>query len=112
MGAAEDDRGLRGLRATLTVIALAGGLVSAYLTWAHLSGAVPVCVGGAGGCETVQTSRYSEIVGVPVAALGLVAYAAMLACAVLRDGRPFLGSSWRWSAYCLAPTSPTWSSSS
>jgi uncharacterized membrane protein len=87
MGVAEDDRGLRGLRAALAVIALAGGLVSAYLTWAHLSGAVPVCVGGAGGCETVQTSRYSEIVGVPVAALGLVAYAAMLACAVLRDGR-------------------------
>jgi uncharacterized membrane protein len=74
----------QGLRALLAVLAAAGLAISAYLTWAHLSGTVPVCVGGSGGCETVQTSRYSEIMGVPVAALGLFAYATMLACAVLR----------------------------
>ena len=87
MGVYEGERGPRGLRAGLAVLAVAGALISAYLTWAHLSGAAPVCVGGSGGCETVQTSRYSEIVGVPVAALGLFAYAAMLACAVVRDER-------------------------
>jgi uncharacterized membrane protein len=63
---------------------MGGFLISAYLTWTHLNGAVPVCVGGSGGCETVQTSRYSEILGFPVAALGLFAYAAMLVCAILR----------------------------
>ena len=84
-GIHEGNRGALGLRAVLAVLAVAGSLISAYLTWAHLSGAAPVCVGGSGGCETVQTSRYSEIVGVPVAALGLVAYAAMLICAVVRD---------------------------
>lgn len=83
-GDEKGDHGLRGLRAALALIALAGILVSAYLTWTHLSGAVPVCVGGSGGCEVVQTSRYSEILGVPVAALGLFAYAAMLVCAGLR----------------------------
>ena len=87
MGVHEGDRGPRGLRALLAVLATAGFLISAYLTWSHLSGAAPVCVGGSSGCETVQTSRYSEIVGVPVAALGLLAYAAMLACAVLRGER-------------------------
>jgi uncharacterized membrane protein len=68
----------------LVGLALAGFLISAYLTWTYLNGAVPVCVGGSGGCETVQTSRYSEILGIPVAALGLFAYAAMLVCAILR----------------------------
>jgi uncharacterized membrane protein len=78
------ERDPRGLRAVLAGLALAGFLISVYLTWTHLNGAVPVCVGGSGGCETVQTSRYSEILGIPVAALGLFAYASMLLCAVLR----------------------------
>ena len=82
MGVRDGDP--RGLRAVLAVLAVAGFLISAYLTWTYMNGAAPVCVGGSGGCETIQTSRYSEILGVPVAALGLFAYATMLVCAVLR----------------------------
>jgi uncharacterized membrane protein len=81
VGAAERDAGLRCL---LAALAAAGFVISAYLTWAHVSGVPPACVGGSGGCETVQTSRYSEILGVPVAVLGMAAYATMLACAVFR----------------------------
>ena len=36
-----------------------------------------------GGCHTVQQSEYSELVGIPVAVLGLVAYAALLVAAIL-----------------------------
>jgi uncharacterized membrane protein len=79
-----------GLRVWLAGVAAAGFLISAYLTWTHLNGAVPVCVGGSGGCETVQTSRYSEILGVPVAAFGLFAYATMLLCAVFRGEKAAL----------------------
>jgi uncharacterized membrane protein len=79
-----------GLRFWLAGVAAAGFLISAYLTWTHLNGAVPVCVGGSGGCETVQTSRYSEILGVPVAAFGLFAYATMLLCAVFRGEKAAL----------------------
>jgi uncharacterized membrane protein len=51
-----------------------------------------MCVGNSDGCETVQTSRYSEILGVPVAALCLFAYATMLVCAILRgEGAAILG---------------------
>lgn len=75
--------GRRGLRVGLALLAGAGGVIGAYLTWSHLGGTAPVCVGGSGGCEAVQTSRYSEILGVPVAALGLVAYAGLLLSAVL-----------------------------
>ena len=81
------DRTLPSLRAALALIAVAGLLISAYLTWTHLTGAAPACVGGSGGCETVQTSRYSEILGVPVAALGLFAYGTMLVCAFFRGER-------------------------
>ncbi|HSK99915.1 MAG TPA: vitamin K epoxide reductase family protein [Rubrobacteraceae bacterium] len=74
----------RALRALLALTAVAGVLISAYLTWTHLRGVVPVCVGGGGGCDVVQTSRYSEILGVPVAALGLAAYAGLLLSAALK----------------------------
>lgn len=78
------------LRALLALIAVAGTLISAYLTWSHLRGTVPVCVGDGSGCETVQTSRYSEILGVPVAVLGLLAYASLLFSAAIRGERAAL----------------------
>jgi uncharacterized membrane protein len=74
------DRAL-GVGAGLT--ALAGTAVAAYLTWAHYSGSAVVCVAG-GSCETVQRSSYAEITGVPVALLGLVAYA-VVTCLVAWD---------------------------
>jgi uncharacterized membrane protein len=59
--------------------------MSAYLTWIHLRGVAPICLAGGGGCETVQASRYAEIMGVSVAALGLAGYAGLLTSALLRD---------------------------
>lgn len=56
-------------RPLLGVIA-AGGLISLYLTWLHYSETVALCL-GVSGCETVQTSRYAELGGTPVALLGL-----------------------------------------
>ena len=68
----------RALRIAAAVFALAGLGVATYLTWAHYADASVICVSG-GGCETVQTSTYSEIAGIPVAALGVAAYATILA---------------------------------
>ena len=76
----------RGLRLVLGALAVAGLLISAYLSWVHYAGVAPVCVGGSGGCETVQTSSYATILGVPVAALGLVGYSGLLLSALLRGG--------------------------
>ena len=74
----------RTLRVVLSVLAAAGLLISAYLTWVHFAQVAPVCVGGSGGCETVQSSRYATVLGVPVAVLGLVGYTGLLFSAVLR----------------------------
>lgn len=74
----------RSLRLAAGLVALAGVAVAGYLSWVHIDDAALVCVAG-GGCETVQESEYAEIAGVPVAMLGLGAYAVLLALVVF-DG--------------------------
>jgi uncharacterized membrane protein len=71
------------LRAALAVLALAGAGIAAYLTYSRYSGGDVFCVAGAGGCETVQRSRYAELAGAPVAVLGLAAYLALLVTALV-----------------------------
>jgi uncharacterized membrane protein len=66
------------LRVAAGAVALAGVGVAGYLTWAHFADSSVLCVAG-GGCETVQESEYAEIGGIPVALLGLGAYATILA---------------------------------
>jgi len=72
------------LRGVTAALALAGVGIAGYLTWVHYAGIDPVCVGG-GGCERVQTSPWAELAGVPVAVLGLAAYATILASLALPD---------------------------
>lgn len=67
----------RSQRLAASVVALSGVAVAGYLTWAHYSGGAIVCLAGSG-CETVQESDYAKIAGLPVALLGLVAYAGIL----------------------------------
>ena len=59
-------------------LALLGLAISAYLTWVHYAGIEPVCT-GVSDCERVQNSSYAELVGIPVAVLGVVGYTAILA---------------------------------
>lgn len=68
----------RALRLAAALFAVAGIGVAGYLTWAHFADSQVICVAG-GGCETVQTSSYSELAGVPLALLGLLSYTAILA---------------------------------
>jgi uncharacterized membrane protein len=57
--------------------AVAGVAIAAYLTLVKLSGGQPYC-GPIVGCETVNTSPYSAVFGIPVAVFGLGASAAIL----------------------------------
>jgi uncharacterized membrane protein len=78
------ERGHFTRRILLGALAVVGLLISAYLSWVHYAGVAPVCVGGSGGCETVQSSSYATIFGVPVAVVGLVGYSGLLFSASLR----------------------------
>jgi uncharacterized membrane protein len=55
--------------------------IATYLAITKLSGAVPAC-GPLKGCETVNTSRYSEFLGVPVAVFGAFGSAALTVAAL------------------------------
>ena len=67
----------RALRAGVALVALAGTAVAGYLTYVHYRPDALICT-SSGGCETVQESSYAELVGIPVALLGLIAYVAVL----------------------------------
>jgi len=68
------------------VLSLPGSAVAAYLTYSHWADRPTVC-GGIGECELVQTSKYSDIAGVPVALLGLLYFVAMAFLALTRITR-------------------------
>jgi uncharacterized membrane protein len=70
----------RRLRLAVGVLAALGGGIAAYLLAVKLAGVAPACA--TGGCETVQRSRYSELVGIPLSAFGLVLYLTLLASAL------------------------------
>lgn len=70
------------LRVASAAVAGLGLAIAAYLTIIHYSGGQPVCA-IAHGCQVVQSSRYASLGGVPVALLGLLAYAALLAALAL-----------------------------
>jgi uncharacterized membrane protein len=69
----------RVLRRTSEALGLAGVGIAGYLTYVHYAGLRPVC-GISHGCETVQTSKYATLVGIPVALLGLLTYVLILVC--------------------------------
>jgi uncharacterized membrane protein len=69
----------RTLRVVVAVLALAGAGIAAYLTYAKYADAPIACA--TGGCETVQSSEYAEVLGLPVPVLGLLGYLAILATA-------------------------------
>lgn len=64
-------------RWAIPALAFLGAMVSSYLTYVHWARTAALCV-GFGDCEVVNQSVYSEVVGVPVALLGLAMYAAIL----------------------------------
>jgi len=60
----------------LTAASYAGFAISVYLTFVHYRGYVSPCY-VVHGCEQVQTSRFSVILGVPVALLGTAFFTVM-----------------------------------
>jgi uncharacterized membrane protein len=71
------------VRRAAIALAVVGLGIAGYLTYVHYAGIDSVCA-IAHGCEKVQTSEWSELAGIPVALLGLLGYAGILA-ALLRD---------------------------
>jgi len=60
----------------LLVFAVLGFLDATYLTIQHYAHAIPPCT--VGGCETVLTSTWAVLFGIPVALMGAVFYGVIL----------------------------------
>jgi uncharacterized membrane protein len=78
----------RKLKHISIVLATLGLLVAIYMTIYKLTDNQTMCLGN-GGCSVVNNSVYSEVYGIPVALVGAVGYATILAVDIL---------SGRWSA--------------
>jgi uncharacterized membrane protein len=64
----------------IAALALGGAFLAAYLTLYHYGYVGSLACGG-GGCESVQTSKYANFLGMPVAFWGLGYYASVFAIA-------------------------------
>ncbi len=69
------------LAPVLVLLAAAGLAIAGYLLVVRLAGGAPACP-ISGGCETVQSSVYSAVLGIPVAAFGVL-YSAVVLIATL-----------------------------
>jgi uncharacterized membrane protein len=69
----------------MIVLSAVGLGVASYLTYVHYSGIKVLCTGAGNPCETVQTSVYSKLAGVPVALLGLIGYVLILGSLLVRQ---------------------------
>jgi len=61
----------------LAAAAYVGFVISLYLTFVHYRGYVSPCY-VVHGCEQVQTSKYSVVLGIPVALLGTIFFGLMV----------------------------------
>ena len=77
---------LQQITIALTIIGL---LVSIYMTIYKFTNNESMCIGSSG-CSEVNASRYSEINGIPVAVLGVIGYAAILALLFLEQRPGFI----------------------
>lgn len=59
--------------------AIIGAIDAIYLSWIKFSHNETLCAPGLGDCFTVNTSRYSEIYGIPIALFGLAAFLFIIA---------------------------------
>jgi uncharacterized membrane protein len=73
------------MRRVMLVLVVIGLGDATYLTVVHYANLVVVCAGGGNPCQTVQTSKYSFIAGIPVALLGAIGYVLILGTLLVRD---------------------------
>lgn len=71
------------------VLVVIGLLVSVYMTIYKLTENNAMCL-GSGDCSTVNASKYSEIYGIPVGAVGVLGYAAILVLHLIENRNKFL----------------------
>lgn len=73
------------IRIGLYLTALVGLVDSIYLTWVKVGRSTPLLCAPGGGCDVVNSSPYSEFMGIPIAILGAGLYLVLLALVYLES---------------------------
>ncbi|HKZ50821.1 MAG TPA: vitamin K epoxide reductase family protein [Dehalococcoidia bacterium] len=74
-----------GVPGAIALLSALGVFVSSVLLWLHYQSHSPLCT-GVGSCQVVNASAYSEVMGLPVALLGLLMYGAILGLSLSLPG--------------------------
>lgn len=77
------------LRKATMIAAVIGLIDSIYLLVIKLTDNRTLCIQGVGDCWTVNTSRYSEWMGIPVSVLGILGYLAIIIVLFLETRNQF-----------------------
>jgi uncharacterized membrane protein len=77
------------IRFSSVILAALGIIDSLYLTWVKITANPALCIKGLGNCVTVNSSKYSELFGIPIALLGALTYIVILACLLLENRYKF-----------------------
>lgn len=80
----EVDRTDRRLKLAIRLVILPGLIAASYLTWAKLTDSTIAC-GVGHGCGAVNQSEWSEVLGMPVTLLGMIAYVVLFISTFLPD---------------------------
>lgn len=78
-------------RAVSLGLVVAGLIVTGYLSWIKLANTVVLCT-GVGDCESVNSSVYSVVMGIPVAFLGFGTYVVLGLLLAFENEHPQLQS--------------------
>lgn len=82
----------------ILVLALLGLGVAGYLAYVEITHTAAVC-GPVGECNVVQSSDYAQVLGIPVAVLGIFNYLAIMGLWIIH--RTAAGNWRRWTAWAL-----------
>jgi uncharacterized membrane protein len=69
----------------MLVLAVIGLADATYLTVVHYAGLKVICAAHGNPCETVQSSKYSFLAGIPVALIGAIGYVLIIASMLARE---------------------------
>jgi len=72
------------------ITALVGLVDSAYLIWIKIANDKAYCLPGLGDCWTVNTSRYSQVFGIPISVFGVIGYLIILLVFLYKNRNVFL----------------------
>jgi uncharacterized membrane protein len=92
-------------RVLIALISIAGLGIMAYLTYIHFAHTQSFCdISGTVSCDTVTASIYSEILGLPVAILGLGYFGLVVLLSVLQRKKEFYQIIFLITVFALVPS--------